>query len=97
MRNGLMIVFAAVAALTTSRANALTYSFDFTDTTTSTSAALTVTAPSIGSAATAVSGTFGVLTVTGLATWDGSNNILNTASPYVSFAGFAFTTSNGNT
>ena len=95
--NRLMLISAAVAVLAAGRANAVTYSFDFTDTTTSMAAALTVTAPSIGSPATAVSGTFGGLTVTGLSNWDSADNVLTLTAPYVSFGGFAFTTSDSNT
>jgi hypothetical protein len=61
---------------------AVNYQFDFMDTTTTQAGLLTITAPSIGQAASAVTGTFGSITITGLSPYGGADNILTVTSPY---------------
>ncbi|MBB4199132.1 autotransporter-associated beta strand protein [Rhodoblastus sphagnicola] len=76
---------------------AVNYQFDFVDTTTSQVGLLTITAPGIGQTASAVTGTFGGTTITGLSGYGYADNRLSANSPYASFAGFSFVITGGET
>jgi hypothetical protein len=75
--------------------NAVVYLLSYHDATNSVIANLTVTLPSDGAAATAISGTRNGLAVTGLSSYASADQTVTVNDPHVTFGGLSFTTTAG--